>query len=71
LLFKYPQNALSIIKQAQETNRSVNCGQLATVLTEIYLSVRLKSRFIVCESEDENPKERHIITIVYSNKLDK
>lgn len=67
----YPQNALSIIKQVKETNRGVNCGQLATVLTEIYLSVGFKSRFIVCESEDENPKERHIITIVYSNKLDK
>ncbi len=67
----YPPNADNIIKTCINENRGVNCRMLATVLNEFYLSMGFKSRFITCKPYEYDFDDCHVITIVYSNQLDK
>jgi hypothetical protein len=67
----YPPNADNIIETCINENRGVNCRMLATVLNEFYLSMGLKSRFITCKPYEYEFNDCHVVTIVYSNQLDK
>ena len=66
-----PRNTFNIIETCQKQDRGVNCRMHATVLSEVYQSVGLKSRFITCLPEEEKVEECHVITEVFSEELDK
>jgi len=67
----YPQNANNIIETSKRENRGVNCRMLAIVLNEFYLSMGFKSRFVTCEPYELKFTDCHVVTIVYSNQLNK
>lgn len=67
----YPPNALHIIETCKRENRAVNCRMMATVLSEMYLSLGYKSRIVTCEPYEHEFTDCHVVTVVYSMQLGK
>ena len=65
-----PQNAINIVKVCDAENRGVNCRMMATMLSECYLAMGFKSRFITCMPK-EYISDCHVINSVYSKTLGK
>jgi hypothetical protein len=67
----YPPNANNIIETCKREDRGVNCRMFAIVLNEFYLSTGFKSRMVTCEPFKHKFTDCHVVTIVYSNQLNK
>lgn len=65
------KNALNLIKTCKAENRGANCRMMATILNECYLSMGIKSRYVVCMPKETQFKDCHVINMVYSNDLKK
>ena len=64
------KNTIAMVELCQKENRGVNCRMLAQMLTEVYLSMGFKARFVTCMPRDY-VSDCHVITTVYSNTLNK
>ena len=63
-------NTIAMVELCQKENRGVNCRMLAQMLTEVYLAMGFKARFVTCMPRD-HVSDCHVITTVYSNTLNK
>lgn len=63
-------NTIAMVELCQKENRGVNCRMLAQMLTEVYLAMGFKARFVTCMPRDY-VSDCHVITTVYSNTLNK
>jgi hypothetical protein len=59
-------NALSIINEAITNKTKFNCRGVGITLSEAYLSLGYKSRFVVCKPKNTNDPDSHIVTVVFS-----
>ena len=64
------KNTIAMVELCQKENRGVNCRMLAQMLTEVYLAMGFKARFVTCMPRD-HVSDCHVITTVYSNTLNK
>lgn len=64
------RNTHAIIELCKKENRGVNCRMMASMLTEVYLAMGFKARFITCMPRDFI-NDCHVITTVYSCTLNK
>ena len=64
------KNTLAMVELCKKENRGVNCRMMAQMLTEVYLAMGFKARFVTCLPKDF-VSDCHVITTVYSNTLDK
>lgn len=64
-------HALSVLEMTEHTDIKVNCYVIATVLTEVYLSLGFPARRIHCGSYDAYDLDSHVVTAVYSYQLEK
>jgi hypothetical protein len=64
------KNTIAMIELCQKEDRGVNCRMMAQMLTEVYLAMGFKARFVTCLPRDF-VSDCHVITTVYSNTLDK
>lgn len=65
------KNAIDLIKICKKDNRGVNCRMMATILNECYLSMGIKSRYIICMPKETVFDDCHVINMVYSNDFKK
>ena len=63
---KAKPNALSILEKAISDGTRFNCRGVGIVLSEVYLAMGYKSKFVVCLPFDKKDNDCHIITHVYS-----
>lgn len=63
-------NTIAMVELCQKEKRGVNCRMLAQMLTEVYLAMGFKARFVTCMPRD-HVSDCHVITTVYSNTLNK
>jgi hypothetical protein len=68
---KADKNALSIIKKAVSNSLKVNCRGIGIVLSEVYLSMGFKSKFVTCMPKSTQDCDCHIVTSVYSETKNK
>jgi len=67
-----PHNStVDLMMKCYQTNYTMHCGALATVLNDCYLAIGVKSRRIVCLPKDSADFDCHSINAVYSNTLNK
>lgn len=59
-------NALSILAKAQADGTRFNCRGVGMVLSEVYLAMGYRSKFVVCLPYDMGDRDCHIVTHVYS-----
>lgn len=64
------KNTIAMVELCKKENRGVNCRMMAQMLTEVYLAMGFKARFVTCMPKDY-VSDCHVITTVYSNTLDK
>lgn len=64
------KNTIAMVELCKKENRGVNCRMMAQMLTEVYLAMGFKARFVTCLPKDF-VSDCHVITTVYSNTLDK
>lgn len=64
------KNTIAMIELCQKEDRGVNCRMMAQMLTEVYLAMGFKARFVTCLPHDL-VSDCHVITTVYSCTLDK
>lgn len=64
------KNTIAIIDLCRKENRGVNCRMMAQMLTEVYLAMGFKARFVTCLPKDY-VNDCHVITTVFSNTLNK
>ena len=64
------KNTAAIIELCKKENRGVNCRMMAQMLTEVYLAMGFKARFVTCMPKNL-VSDCHVITTVYSNTLNK
>ena len=69
--FSNPRNALTMLKNKDKNNMVFVCRDMATALTEIYLSIGFKARTVTCISRYFNDNDVHVVTEVYCKKLKK
>lgn len=62
---------VDLMTKCYRSNNTMHCGALATVLSECYMAIGLKSRRVVCLPEDSTDFDCHSIDVVYSITLDK
>ena len=65
------KNALSLITECRRDGKTLNCRGLGIVLNEVYLAQGFKSRYITCLPKDTADQDCHVITMVYSLRLNK
>jgi len=65
------KNAIDLIKVCKTENRGINCRMMAIILNECYLSMGIKSRYIVCLPKPTQFNDCHVINMVYSTELKK
>jgi hypothetical protein len=67
-----PHNSISeLMTKCYQTNNTMHCGGMASVLNECYLAIGLKSRRVVCLPQDSTDFDCHSINTVYSTTLGK
>lgn len=64
------KNTIAMVELCKKENRGVNCRMMAQMLTEVYLAMGFKARFVTCLPLDY-VSDCHVITTVYSNTLNK
>lgn len=64
------KNTIAMIDLCRKENRGVNCRMMAQMLTEVYLAMGFKARFVTCMPRNY-VSDCHVITVVYSATLDK
>lgn len=64
------KNTAAMIELCRKENRGVNCRMMAQMLTEVYLAMGFKARFVTCMPMNY-VSDCHVITVVYSNTLNK
>ncbi|MBQ3212091.1 MAG: transglutaminase domain-containing protein [Alistipes sp.] len=64
------KNTIAMVELCKKENRGVNCRMMAQMLTEVYLAMGFKARFVTCLPKDY-VSDCHVITTVYSNTLNK
>ena len=64
------KNTIAMVELCKKENRGVNCRMMAQMLTEVYLAMGFKARFVTCLPKDF-VSDCHVITTVYSNTLNK
>ena len=64
------KNTIAMVELCQKEDRGVNCRMMAQMLTEVYLAMGFKARFVTCLPHDL-VSDCHVITTVYSCTLDK
>ena len=64
------KNTIAMVELCKNENRGVNCRMMAQMLTEVYLAMGFKARFVTCLPKDY-VSDCHVITTVYSNTLNK
>ena len=64
------KNTIAMVELCKKENRGVNCRMMAQMLTEVYLAMGFKARFVTCMPKDYI-SDCHVITTVYSNTLNK
>lgn len=64
------KNTIAMVELCKREKRGVNCRMMAQMLTEVYLAMGFKARFVTCMPQDM-VSDCHVITTVYSNTLDK
>lgn len=64
------KNTLAMVEFCKKEKRGVNCRMMAQMLTEVYLAMGFKARFVTCLPHDYI-SDCHVITTVYSNTLNK
>ena len=62
---------LELMSKTISKHRTLECGTLATVLCDCYLSMGLKARRVICLPKDSTDFDCHSIVTVYSNMLNK
>jgi hypothetical protein len=62
---------VDLMTKCYNSNHTMYCGALASVLNECYLAIGLKSRQVVCLPKDSIDFDCHSINTVYSKTLDK
>ncbi|MDD4819726.1 MAG: transglutaminase-like domain-containing protein [Flavobacteriales bacterium] len=65
------KNAIDLINICKKENRGINCRMMATALAECYMAMGMPARFITCLPQDKEDQDCHVITIVWSKKLNK
>lgn len=64
-------HAHSVLEMAEHADMKVNCYVIATILTEVYLSLGYPARRIHCGPYDAYDLDSHVVTAVYSYQLRK
>ena len=64
------KNTHAIIELCKKENRGVNCRMMAQMLTEVYLAMGFKARYVTCIPR-EFINDCHVIATVYSCTLNK
>ena len=64
------KNTIAMVELCHKENRGVNCRMMAQMLTEVYLAMGFKARFVTCLPHDL-VSDCHVITTVYSCTLNK
>ena len=64
------KNTIDMIELCRKENRGVNCRMMAQMLTEVYLAMGFKARFVTYLPRDF-VSDCHVITTVYSCTLNK
>jgi hypothetical protein len=64
-------NAIEVLQLSVDNAFSANCYVLATVLNELFLSLGYCSRRVHCRSYDAYDLDSHVVTVVYSDALEK
>ena len=64
------KNTIAMVELCKRENRGVNCRMMAQMLTECYLAMGFKARFVTCYPLNY-VSDCHVITTVYSNTLNK
>ncbi|MBP3290416.1 MAG: transglutaminase domain-containing protein [Alistipes sp.] len=64
------KNTIAMVELCQKEDRGVNCRMMAQMLTEVYLAMGFKARFVTCLPHDL-VSDCHVITTVYSCTLNK
>ena len=64
------KNTIDMVELCRKENRGVNCRMMAQMLTEVYLAMGFKARFVTCVPRDF-VSDCHVITTVYSCTLNK
>ncbi|MCE1165691.1 MAG: transglutaminase domain-containing protein [Bacteroidetes bacterium] len=64
-------SVLDLMITCRNEHLTLNCGALANVMNNCYLSMGFKSRRVVCLPKDSNDVDCHSINAVYSNTLNK
>jgi hypothetical protein len=65
------KNAIDLIEICKKENRGVNCRMMATILKDAYQAEGFKARMVTCLPKDTADNDCHVITIVWSNTLNK
>lgn len=65
------QNALSFLKQGAKEKLSLNCHAMAILANDVYLSMGIPSRYVMCFPKDSVDWEHHVINAVYSKMNNK
>lgn len=64
-------STLELMTVTKNEHKTLECGTLANVLNECYLSLGFKSRRVICLPKDSTDVDCHSINTVYSNTLNK
>ncbi len=65
------RNAIDLIEVCQKENRGVNCRMMATILRDAYQAEGFDTRIVTCMPKDTLDNDCHVITVVWSNTLNK
>ncbi len=64
-------DAIDLYHYHKATGKGINCRHLAISLNEMYLSMGLKSRYVICLPKDESYQDCHVINCVWVDSLQK
>ncbi|RAJ26346.1 TPR end-of-group domain-containing protein [Pedobacter cryoconitis] len=65
------KNAVDLLEICKKEDRGLNCRMMATILKDAYQAMGYKSRMVTCMPKDTTDLDCHVITIVWSEKMDK
>lgn len=65
------RNGADLITVCKKENRGVNCRMLSTILKDAYQAEGFKARMVTCMPKDTADFDCHVITVVWSDSLNK
>jgi transglutaminase-like putative cysteine protease len=66
-----PRNAQTILQNWKNEDVAIVCRDFGIALSEIYLALGYKARYITCHSVFPNDRDAHVVTEVFSRELNK